>query len=251
MADFKALPWEPTKLRTGLKANRERRQTEPIFATDRLDQKQGKSLAVAHKKENNQLLKIKQSLENRKHLQEHKINQEEKKLKKLLLKPPRDRQLDNLPSVPFLLKNALKSLKIPPDDVPEIKESDIPKIYSNYLNNMKDTNKKLMGDTEEPEVVISATPRIGIPHRNSIDTTPNLFMQDVYSSSRKGLNTKLAEPSVTFQGYERKRKSLVERTPSIKPEITTPMLKPHEVLSCRMETLSAAEIRPGWVSAAF
>ncbi|XP_020840786.2 uncharacterized protein C16orf78 homolog [Phascolarctos cinereus] len=84
---------------------------------------------------------------------------------------------------------------------------------------------------------------MNIPHRNSTDTNANTFMQDTFSSSRKGTITKLTDPSTSFQGYDWKMKNLIEKTPSVKPETTSMLLKPQEVLSCRYLRLSKNNVK--------
>ncbi|XP_036603889.1 uncharacterized protein C16orf78 homolog isoform X2 [Trichosurus vulpecula] len=236
MSDVKPLYWEPIKQKIGWKGAKERKQSDIAHVIERLEQKQGKSLAVAHKKENNQLIKTKQSLENLKHLQEYRMTQEEKKLRKLLLKPTRDYQLYNLPHVPLFLRKSLKQMKISSEESSLIQEP-------SYLPSLKEANKKLMGDLDGPEVVMSATPRLSMPRRSSMDPNTNQFIQDTFSSSRKGMTTKVIDPSASLQGYDRKIKNLIEKTPNVKSEITSTLLKPQEVLSCRYLRLSKNNIQ--------
>ncbi|XP_068938914.1 uncharacterized protein C16orf78 homolog [Petaurus breviceps papuanus] len=236
MSDLKTLFWEPRKQKIRWSGAKERKQSDVTHVIERMDQNPGKSLAVAHKKENNQLFKTKQSLENLKHLQEYKMIQEEKKLRKLLLKPTRDYQLESFTHIPFFLKNSLKQMKMSSEESFTVQDP-------SYLTTLKDTHKKLVGDLDGPEVIISATPRMSIPRRSSIDPNSNQFMQDTFSSSRKGMTTKVIDPSSSFQGYDRKIKNFIEKTPNVKPEVATTLLKPQEVLSCRYLRLSKNNVQ--------
>ncbi|XP_007474895.2 uncharacterized protein C16orf78 homolog isoform X2 [Monodelphis domestica] len=233
----KVLHWEPTIEKTGWRASKERKQSDSTNFVERLEGKHGKSVAVAHKKENHQLTKTKQSLENLKHLQDHKIDQEEKKLRKLLLKPSADDEVENLTFVPSFLKNALRQIKRSSDDFSTYRDPDLPRTYSNYLNTLKEANRRLMSDSDGPDNMASTIPRLNIPRRSSLDPT-NQFLQDSFSS-RKGLNSKVIDPSSGFQTYDRKMKNLVDRSPIA----VAPLLKPHEVLSCRYLRLSKNNIQ--------
>uniref|UniRef100_A0A5F8GAP4 Uncharacterized protein n=2 Tax=Monodelphis domestica TaxID=13616 RepID=A0A5F8GAP4_MONDO len=286
----KVLHWEPTIEKTGWRASKERKQSDSTNFVERLEGKHGKSVAVAHKKENHQLTKTKQSLENLKHLQDHKMDQEEKKLRKLLLKPSADDEVENLTFVPILpsspprrpsagrisflipshtsmpqlisqststlyfpaslirypvinpiwqsfLKNALRQIKRSSDDFSTYRDPDLPRTYSNYLNTLKEANRRLMSDSDGPDNMASTIPRLNIPRRSSLDPT-NQFLQDSFSS-RKGLNSKVIDPSSGFQTYDRKMKNLVDRSPIA----VAPLLKPHEVLSCRYLRLSKNNIQ--------
>ncbi|XP_072488258.1 uncharacterized protein C16orf78 homolog [Notamacropus eugenii] len=232
MSDLNTLSWEPAKQKIRWKGSKERKLSDLTHVTEGLDRNQGKSLAAAHKKETNQLIKTKQSLENLKHLQEYRMIQEEKKLRKLLLKPTREYQLDSLPHIPFFLRNSLKQMKISSEDSSFIQDP-------SYLTTLKDANKKLLGDLDGPEVVMSATPRMSIPRRTSTDPSTN---QDTFSS-RKGMTTKVTDPQSSFQGYDRKIRNLIDKTPYVKPEITSTLLQPQEVLSCRYLRLSKNNIQ--------
>ncbi|XP_036603891.1 uncharacterized protein C16orf78 homolog isoform X4 [Trichosurus vulpecula] len=190
MSDVKPLYWEPIKQKIGWKGAKERKQSDIAHVIERLEQKQGKSLAVAHKKENNQLF----------------------------------------------LRKSLKQMKISSEESSLIQEP-------SYLPSLKEANKKLMGDLDGPEVVMSATPRLSMPRRSSMDPNTNQFIQDTFSSSRKGMTTKVIDPSASLQGYDRKIKNLIEKTPNVKSEITSTLLKPQEVLSCRYLRLSKNNIQ--------
>ncbi|XP_043838159.1 uncharacterized protein C16orf78 homolog [Dromiciops gliroides] len=191
MSDLKPIHWEPTKQKMGWRASRESKQSDIAHIMERLERKQGKTLAVAHKKDNYQ----------------------------------------------SFLRNALRQMKRPSEES-STQDPDVPKVFSSYFTTLKDANKKLMGDLDGPEVVMSATPRMSIPRRSSMDPNSNQFMQDTFSSSRKGVTPKVTDPSSSFQGYDRKMKS-----PSVKPEATSTLLKPQEVLSCRYLRLSKNNVQ--------
>ncbi|XP_044515661.1 uncharacterized protein C16orf78 homolog [Gracilinanus agilis] len=232
----KLLHWEPTTEKTRWRTSKERKRPDSTNFMERLEGKHGKSVAVAHKKENHQLTKTKQSLENLKHLQDHKMDQEEKKLRKLLLKPSDD-EVENLTFVPSFIKNALRQIRRSSDDFSTHRDPDIPRIYTTYLNTLKEANRRLMSDSDGPDNMSSTIPRLNIPRRSSLDPT-NQFLQDAFSS-RKGLNSKVIDPSSGFQVYDRKMKNLIDKSPIT----VAPMLKPHEVLSCRYLRLSKNNIQ--------
>nr|XP_020840786.1 uncharacterized protein C16orf78 homolog [Phascolarctos cinereus] len=192
MLDLKSMKWDAVKQKTGWREAKERKQPDMTYNMERLEQKQGKSLAVAPKKESSQLF----------------------------------------------LRNSLKQAKKSPEESTVIQDP-----YLTSFSTLKDANKKLIGDLDSPEIVIAVTPRMNIPHRNSTDTNANTFMQDTFSSSRKGTITKLTDPSTSFQGYDWKMKNLIEKTPSVKPETTSMLLKPQEVLSCRYLRLSKNNVK--------
>uniref|UniRef100_G3X0U6 Uncharacterized protein n=1 Tax=Sarcophilus harrisii TaxID=9305 RepID=G3X0U6_SARHA len=90
-----------------------------------------------------------------------------------------------------------------------------------------------------PEILISTTPRLSILRRSTLDPNVNQFLQDTFSSRKI---SKVIDPSSGLQGYDRKIKNLIEKTPYIKPETST-LLKPEEVLSCRYLRLSKNNIQ--------
>ncbi|XP_051835768.1 uncharacterized protein C16orf78 homolog [Antechinus flavipes] len=140
----------------------------------------------------------------------------------------------------FFIRNALKQMKKLSEDSSVIPDPDVPRVFTNYLASLKDANKKLMGELDGPEIVISTTPRLSILRRSTLDPNVNQFLQDTFSSSRK--ISKMIDPSSGLQAYDRKMKNLIDKTPYIKPETST-LLKPEEVLSCRYLRLSKNNIQ--------
>ncbi|XP_027723426.1 uncharacterized protein C16orf78 homolog [Vombatus ursinus] len=192
MSDLKSMKWDATKQKTGGKGAKEKKQPDMTYNMEKLEQKQGKSLAVAPTKENYQLF----------------------------------------------LRNSLKQGKKSPEESIGIQDP-----YLTSFATLKDANKKLIRDLDDPEIVIAVTPRMNIPRRNSTDTNASTFMQDTFSSSRKGTITKVPDPSSSFQGHDQKIKNLIEKTPSVKPETSSMLLKPQEVLSCRYLRLSKNNVQ--------
>ncbi|KAM9063085.1 uncharacterized protein C16orf78 homolog [Sarcophilus harrisii] len=143
------------------------------------------------------------------------------------------------PGSQFFIRNALKQMKKLSEDSSIIPDPDVPRVFSSYLASLKDANKKLMGELDGPEILISTTPRLSILRRSTLDPNVNQFLQDTFSSRKI---SKVIDPSSGLQGYDRKIKNLIEKTPYIKPETST-LLKPEEVLSCRYLRLSKNNIQ--------